>query len=265
ADAIGSRRNEFVISTKFGIRFDESAPGAIKPLICDSRPEAIRRSVEGSLKRLKTDRIDLYYQHRVDPKVEPEVVAEEMARLIAEGKILHWGVSEAQLDYIRRADKVCHVEAVQDRYSMMARQNGDLFADLEKLGTGFVAFSPLANGFLSGAYGADAKFDKEHDFRASLSQFQPDAVRKNAELLGYLEDLGARHHATRAQISLAWMLCKNGSLVPIPGTTKVSRLEENAGAAEISLSASEVAEIDSKLSQIPMSEVFNGVKSGSGH
>ncbi|MDD7022315.1 MAG: aldo/keto reductase [Aeromonadales bacterium] len=247
------------------IRFDEKAPGATKPLVCDSRPEAIRRSVEGSLERLKTDHIDLCYQHRVDPKVEPEVVAEEMSKLIAEGKILHWGVSEAPLDYIGRADKVCHVAAVQSRYSMMARQNGEMFDELNRLGIGFVAFSPLANGFLSGIYSENSKFDKSNDFRASLAQFQPEAVRKNQELMLWLGDLAQEHHATRAQISLAWMLCKNPSLVPIPGTTKIKRLEENAGAAEIELSTDEVAQIDKRLSEIPMSEVFNVVKSGSGH
>lgn len=247
------------------IRFDEKAPGATKPLVCDSRPEAIRRSVEGSLERLKTDHIDLCYQHRVDPKVEPEVVAEEMSKLIAEGKILHWGVSEAPLDYIGHADKVCHVAAVQSRYSMMARQNGEMFDELNRLGIGFVAFSPLANGFFSGIYGENSKFDKSNDFRASLAQFQPEAVRKNQELMLWLEDLAQEHHATRAQISLAWMLCKNPSLVPIPRTTQIKRLEENAGTAEIELSTDEVAQIDKRLSEIPMSEVFNVVKSGSGH
>lgn len=238
---------------------------AINPLVCDSRPEAIRRSVEGSLERLKTDHIDLCYQRHVDLKVEPEVVAEKMLKLIAEGKILHWGVSEAPLDYIGRADEVCHVAAVQSRYSMMARQNGEMFDERNRLVIGFVAFLPLANGFLSGIYGENPKFDKSNDFRASLAQFQPEAVRKNQELMLWLEDLAQEHHAARAQISLAWMLCKNPSLVPIPGTTKIKRLEENAGAAEIELSTDDVAQIDKRLSEFPMSEVFNGVKSGSGH
>jgi aryl-alcohol dehydrogenase-like predicted oxidoreductase len=263
--APGSRRGEAVISTKFGIRFDESAPTAVKPVLCDSRPETIRRSLEGSLRRLGTEHIDLYYQHGIDPQAAPEEVAETMSKLIAEGKILHWGVSQAPLDCIRRADKVCRIEAVQSRYSIMSRRSGEMFPELEKLGTGFVAFSPLANGFLSGACGANEKFDGRTDCRASMAQFKPDAVKKNSELLGCLEDLASAHHATKAQIALSWMLCRNPHLVPIPGTTKKGRLEENAGAADAELSSSEVAEIDRRLSEIPMSGVFEGVKTGSGH
>ena len=139
------------------------------PLIPDSRPESIRRAVEGSLRRLRTDHIDLYFQHRIDPRVEPETVAEVIADLIREGKITHWGISEANEDYLRRAHAVCPVTAVQNRYSMMARQYEPLFPVLEELGVGLVAFSPMANGFLTGSYGKDSRFDPKTDYRAGMS------------------------------------------------------------------------------------------------
>lgn len=164
-------RDRVVIVTKFGISFDRPEAGGTHAVIPDSRPATIRCSVEESLHRLHTDRIDLYYQHRIDPKVAPEEVAGVMADLIREGKILHWGISEATEEYLRRAHKICPVTAVQNRYSMMARQHEELFPVLEELGIGFVAFSPLANGLLTDCYTADTTFDPATDYRASMPQF----------------------------------------------------------------------------------------------
>ena len=257
-EALKDVRNSVQIVTKFGIRFDETSTAVNKPLIPDSRPETIRSSVEGSLRRLQTDHIDLYFQHRMDPRVEPEAVARVMADLIREGKITHWGISEATEDYLRRAHAVCPVTAVQNRYSMMARQHEALFPVLEELHIGFVAFSPMANGLLTGAYGKDSRFDPRLDYRSAMPQFTPGAAEENRALLELLRDLAERKHATPAQISLAWMLCKKPYIVPIPGSRKVERMRENAGAADVALSAAEVAQIDQMLDTIPMSAVFGG-------
>lgn len=201
---------------------------------------------------------DRDYLHRIDPRVPVEEVAETMAQLIAEGKIAHWGLSEADADSIRRAHKVCPLTAVQNRYSMMARWYGELFPLLEELGIGFVAFSPLANGVLTGAYGADANFQAGTDYRAAMPQFSAAAHERNRALFQLLESLAQQHGATMGQISLAWMLCKKPFIVPIPGTRKRSRLAENAGAAAIKLMPSEVQSIDEALEAMPMSEVFGG-------
>lgn len=257
-EALAEIRDKVQIVSKFGIRFDESSPEVNKPLIPDARPEVIRASVEGSLKRLGTDHIDLYFQHRMDPDVAPEVVAGVMADLIREGKILHWGVSEANEDYLRRAHAVCPVAAVENRYSMMARQYEALFLVLEELHIGFVAFSPMANGLLTGAYGKDARFDPKLDYRSSMPQFTEEAAEQNRQLLQMLADLAAQKNATPAQISLAWMLCKKPWIVPIPGTRRPERMRENAGAADIQLTADEVAALDRALDTIPMSAVFGG-------
>ena len=259
-EALADVRNSVQIVTKFGIRFDETSTAVNKPLIPDSRPETIRASVEGSLRRLQTDHIDLYFQHRMDPGVEPEAVAQVMADLIREGKITHWGISEATEDYLRRAHRVCLVTAVQNRYSMMARQHEALFPVLEELNVGFVAFSPMANGLLTACYGKDDKFDPKLDYRSAMPQFTPEAAEENRELLGLLRDLAEQKGATPAQISLAWMLCKKPYIVPIPGSRKVERMRENAGAADATLSAAEVAQIDHILETIPMSAVFGGTK-----
>ena len=256
--ALADVRDKVQIVSKFGIRFDKSSPEVNKPVIPDARPAVIRASVGGSLKRLGTDHIDLYFQHRIDPDMEPEVVAEVMADLIREGKILHWGISEANEDYLRRAHAVCPVTAVENRYSMMARQYETLFPVLEELHIGLVAFSPMANGLLSGAYGKDAKFDSQLDYRSNMPQFTEQAAEQNRQLLQLLADLAAQKKATPAQISLAWMLCKKPWIVPIPGTRKPERMRENAGAADISLTADEVAALDNALDTIPMSEVFGG-------
>ena len=259
-EALAPVRDKVVIATKFGLRFDFDSGKVPLPLIPDSRPETIRRSVEGSLRRLRTDHIDLYFQHRIDPTVEPETVAGVMADLIREGKILHWGISEANEDYLRRAHAVCPVAAVENRYSMMARQYEALFPVLEELGVGLVAFSPIANGFLSGAYGRDAKFDAKYDYRSNMPQFTPEAADQNRELLALLRRIAEEKNATPAQISLAWMLCKKPWIVPIPGTRKLERLKENAGAADVLLTADEVAALDKTLDTIPMSAVFGGTK-----
>ena len=257
-EALKDVRDRVQIVTKFGIRFDETSTAVNKPLIPDSRPETIRASVEGSLRRLGTDHIDLYFQHRVDPKLEPEAVAQVMADLIKESKITHWGISEAAEDYLRRAHAVCPVTAVQNRYSMMARQHEALFPVLEELNVGFVAFSPMANGLLTACYGKDDKFDPKLDYRSAMPQFTPEAAEENRELLGLLRDLAEQKGATPAQISLSWMLCKKPYIVPIPGSRKVERMAENAGAAEVALSAVEVKALDKILDTIPMSAVFGG-------
>ena len=258
--ALKPYRDKIVLATKFGIHFDMSSTATNKPLVPDSRPEVIRASVEASLKRLGTDHIDLYYQHRLDPKIPIEEVAGVMADLIREGKITHWGLSEATEDTIRRAHAVCPVTAIQNRYSMMARWYESLFPVLEELHIGYVAFSPLANGFLSGKYDKSSRFDAGTDYRSVMPQFQPENIDRNHDLLTLLQKLAEQNNATPAQISLAWMLCKKPYLVPIPGTRRLSRLLENAGAADVTLSAEEVAAIDKALDGMAMSEVFGGSK-----
>ena len=258
--ALKPYRDKIVLATKFGIHFDMSSTATNKPLVPDSRPEVIRASVEASLKRLGTDHIDLYYQHRLDPKIPIEEVAGVMADLIREGKITNWGLSEATEDTIRRAHAVCPVTAIQNRYSMMARWYESLFPVLEELHIGYVAFSPLANGFLSGKYDKSSRFDAGTDYRSVMPQFQPENIDRNHDLLTLLQKLAEQNNATPAQISLAWMLCKKPYLVPIPGTRRLSRLLENAGAADVTLSAEEVAAIDKALDGMAMSEVFGGSK-----
>lgn len=257
-EALRPYRDHIVLATKFGLAFD--APEAAGPhaLIPDARPEIIRRSVEGSLRRLRTDHIDLYYQHRIDPSVEPETVAEVMADFIHEGKILHWGISEATEGYLRRAHRVCPVTAIQNRFSMMARWHESLLPVCEELGIGFVAYSPLANGLLTNCYAADTKFDPATDFRASMPQYRPESFEKNRTLFSLLEQLADEHHATASQVSLAWMMNKRPPIVPIPGTRHLCRLKENIGAADIYLTDEEVKAIDTALDNMEMSEVFGG-------
>ena len=256
--ALKPYRDKIVLVTKFGIHFDMSSPAVNKPLVPDSRPEVIRTSVEAPLKRLNTDHIDLYYQHRLDPKVPIEEVARVMADLIREGKITHWGLSEANAETIRRAHAVCPVTAIQNRYSMMARWYEELFPMLEELHIGYVAFSPLANGFLSGRYDKNTRFEAGTDYRSVMPQFQPEGIDQNRALLDLLNKLAGEKNATPAQISLAWMLCKKPYIVPIPGTRKAARLQENAGAADVCLSAAEVQAIDTALGGMEMSQAFGG-------
>lgn len=256
--ALRSCRDKVVIATKFGIHFDMESPEVNKPLVPDSRPSVIRASVEASLKRLGTDYIDLYYQHRPDPEILIEEVAGVMTELIKEGKITHWGLSEADEDTIRRAHKVCPVTAIQNRYSMMARWYEELFPVLEELGIGYVAFSPLANGFLTDRYDKNSQFDRTYDYRSVMPQFQAEAMEKNEELLTLIREMAGENNATPAQISMAWMLCKKPYIVPIPGTRKISRMEENAKAADILLTEEQVSTLDQALDAMNMSEVFGG-------
>lgn len=257
-EALRPFRDRIVLATKCGISFERpDAPGT-HAVIPDSRPSTIRHAVEGSLRRLRTDRIDLYYQHRIDPKVAPEEVADTMAGLIREGKILHWGISEATEEYLRRAHAVCPVAAVQNRYSMMARRHEALFPALEELGVGLVAFSPLANGLLTECYTADTRFDARTDYRASMPQFQAESFERNGALFALIDGLAEEHHATPSQIALAWMMCKRPWIVPIPGTRRLCRLKENAGAADVVMTCGEVEAIDRALATMEMSEVFGG-------
>lgn len=256
--ALKPYRNHVVLATKFGIHFDMDAEEVNKPLIPDSRPETIRKSVETSLKRLQTDHIDLYYQHRPDPQIPVEEVAGVMSELIAEGKITHWGLSEADEDMICRAHRICPVTAIQNRYSMMARWHTKLFPILEELNIGFVAFSPLANGFLSARYNKDSVFETGTDYRSVMPQFTEEGMKKNGTLLALLHQIAEEKQATPAQISLAWMMTKRPYIVPIPGTRRTDRLYENAGAAEVVLQPEEMASIDGALNHMEMSEVFGG-------
>lgn len=257
-EALKPFRNQLVLASKCGIRFDESSPEVNKPLIPDGRPESIKKSIDGSLSRLQTDHLDLYYIHRIDRSVPIEETAGAMQELMDAGKITHWGISEADEETLRRAHGVCPVTAVQNRYSMMYRDYEALFPVLQELNIGFVAFSPLANGFLTARYNKDSKFEKGTDYRSVMPQFTPEAMEKNREMIAYLMDLADRKNATPAQISLAWMLAKEPWIVPIPGTRKYSRLIENAQAAEVKLEEQEVKELDRMLDTVPMSEVFGG-------
>ena len=259
-EALTDVRGKVIIATKFGIKFDMNSPEVNKPLIPDSRPETIRKSADASLKRLGTDHIDLYYQHRADPDVPIEEVAGVMSELIKAGKITHWGLSESDEEQLRRAHKVCPVTAIQNRYSMMARWHEKLFPVLEELNIGFVAFSPLANGFLSGRYGKGTQFDGVLDYRSAMPQFTDKGVEQNSALLSLLNKIASDKNATPSQISLAWMMCKKPYIVPIPGTRKTERSKENAAASDIVLTSNEIAEIDSALDNMEMSPVFGGSK-----
>ena len=251
-------RDNVVIATKFGIGFDTESKTVNKSLIPNSKPEVIRKSVENSLRRLGPDHIDLYYQHRYDPNVPIEEVAGVMADLIKEGKITHWGLSETNEELIRKANAVCPITAIQNRYSMMARHYENLMPVLEELNIGFVAFSPLANGLLTGKYNPSSTFDSVSDYRSNMPQFKAENYDKNKDLFNLLNNLAKDKNATPTQISLAWMLCKKPYIVPIPGTRKIERLIENLGSADIDLSKEEVSNIDNALNNMKMSEVFGG-------
>jgi len=245
-EALRDVRDHVVIATKFGVQ--HSASG----LLMDSRPETIRKAVDGSLKRLGVDCIDLYYQHRIDPKVEPETVAEVMKELIATGKIRAWGISEATEDYLRSAHAVCPVSAIQNRYSMLARGHEKIFPVLEELGIAYVAFSPLGNGFLTGQYAASSTFDSVLDYRAHMPQYTEDGFKAAEKLMKLLEEMAARKEATSGQISLAWMLGKKPYIIPIPGSRKESRIQENLGAKDVLLSDAEMTAIDTLLERMEM-------------
>ena len=243
-EALKDVRNKVVIATKFGVRHSPEG------LLMDSKPETIRKSVEGSLKRLGVDTIDLYYQHRIDPKVEPEEVAETMKTLMKEGKIRAWGISETTEDYLRRAHAVCPVSAVQNRYSMLAREHEKLFPILEELGITLVAFSPLGNGFLTGKYTASSTFDTGLDYRSHMPQYTEEGFAAAEELLSELKNMSEERGATASQISLAWMMCRKPYIIPIPGSRKEERIRENLGAKDISLSEDEIQKIDNLLDRM---------------
>jgi aryl-alcohol dehydrogenase-like predicted oxidoreductase len=243
-EALQPFRDRVVIATKFGFRGGHADGGL------DSRPERIREVAEESLQRLKTDRIDLFYQHRVDPAVPIEDVAGAVKELIGSGKVKHFGLSEAGTDTIRRAHAVQPVTAVQSEYSMWWREpDQKILPTLEKLGIGFVAFSPLGKGFLTGAIDANTKFDKT-DFRNTVPRFSPEARKANEALVELVRDIAARKNATPAQIALAWLLLRKPWIVPIPGTTKLHRLEENIGAASVALTREDLRSIEQALSKI---------------
>lgn len=250
--ALKGVRDKVVIATKMGVHHNEDLS-----LRLDSRPETIRSSVETSLKRLGTDYIDLYYQHRIDPNVEPETVAETMAQLIKEGKIRYWGISETAEEYLRRANAVCPVTAIENRYSMMARWHEKIFPVCEELNVAYVAFSPMANGFLTGKYTPDTKFEGKQDYRAGMPQYTEERYEKAKALLAFLTELAAKKNATMGQLSLAWMINKKPYIVPIPGSRKMNRLEENFKAGDVVLTPEEVQEIDDKLSTVQF-DVFGG-------
>ncbi|HDS6853751.1 TPA: aldo/keto reductase [Enterobacter cancerogenus] len=243
-EALAPFRNRVVIATKFG--FDCERPGQA----LNSRPEHIRAAVEGSLARLKTDYIDLYYQHRVDPDVPMEDVAGTVADLIAEGKVKHFGLSEAGVDSIRRAHAVCPVTALQSEYSLWWRQpEQQLLPLLEELNIGFVPFSPLGKGFLTGAIDASTTFDSS-DFRNVVPRFSEASRQANQKLVEVVKSMAAEQGVTPAQIALAWLLAKAPWIVPIPGTTRLHRLEENLAAVNVTLSQKDLANIHHALADI---------------
>jgi len=243
-EALGPMRDRVVIATKFGFKNARANEGV------DSRPGHIREVAEASLKRLKTDRIDLLYQHRVDPDVPIEDVAGTVKELIAQGKVKHFGMSEAGVQSIRRAHAVQPVTALQSEYSLWWREPEDeVLAVVEELGIGFVPFSPLGRGFLTGAIGTDTKFDK-NDFRNSLPRFSEENRKANQALVDLLGEIARRKKATPAQIALAWLLAQKPWIVPIPGTTKLHRLEENIAATEVELTGEDLRSIEGALAKI---------------
>ena len=247
--ALSPIKDKVVIATKFGFRSDPSNGGAWTAL--DSRPEHIREVAEASLKRLNVDTIDLFYQHRVDPDVPIEEVAATVGDLIAEGKVRHFGLSEAGASTIRRAHAVCPVTALQSEYSLWYRKpEEEILPLLEELGIGFVPFSPLGQGFLTGALKANSTFNEGFDFRQFFPRFSPEALKANQRFVEKLQTMAEEKNVTPAQIALAWLLAQKPWIVPIPGTTKLSRLEENIGATDIVLDAGDLLEIDYAASKI---------------
>ena len=244
-EALAPMRDQVVIATKFGFKFDgEKQSGT------DSRPEHIKDVAEASLKRLRTDHIDLFYQHRVDPAVAIEEVAGAVKDLIQEGKVKHFGLSEAGVQTIRRAHAVQPVTALQSEYSLWWRKpEEEVIPTLEELGIGFVPFSPLGKGFLTGKIDESTTFDKS-DFRNIVPRFSPEARKANQALVDLLKSIGEGKNATPAQLALAWLLAQKPWIVPIPGTTKLSRLDENIGSASLELTADDLREIDNAAAEI---------------
>lgn len=236
-------RDQVVIASKGGLYWNNDHTQSIP----DARPEILRQSLEGSLKHLNVDSIDLYYQHQQDPNVEPEIVADLMGQFIKEGKIKHWGISNASADYIERANAVTPVTAVQARYSMMARKTEDLLPLLDKLNIGLVAYSPMANGFLSGNIKSNSQYDQQSDFRSRMPQYSTEGIAKAQKLTNLIQEIADKNSASPAQVSLAWLLNQKPWIVPIPGSSKTERIVENASAANITLSETELQQIRTLL------------------
>jgi aryl-alcohol dehydrogenase-like predicted oxidoreductase len=258
-EALQPIRDQVLIATKFGFRIDEN-----KQIVgLDSRPGHIREVVEASLKRLRTDRIDLLYQHRVDPAVPIEDVAGTVKDLIAEGKVKHFGLSEAGIENIRRAHAVQPVAAIQNHYSLWQREpEQGALALCEELGIGFVAWGPLGQGFLTGKITRDMKFDDPADLRSTFPRFTKESLEANFAVVDFLKDLAARKNATPAQIALAWLLSRKPFIVPIPGGTKMEHLDDNLPAAGLLLGDSDIREIDDAFAKIdiegaPLSEALD--------
>jgi aryl-alcohol dehydrogenase-like predicted oxidoreductase len=246
-EALAPFRKQVVIATKFGFKID---PNTGKQAGLDSRPEHIKEVAEASLKRLKTDVIDLFYQHRVDPEVPIEDVAGAVKELIEQGKVKHFGLSEAGVQTIRRAHEVLPVTALQSEYSLWFREpEKEVIPTLEELGIGFVPFSPLGKGFLTGKINEDTKFDST-DFRNIVPRFTPAARKANQAVVDLLGKLAEQKKATPAQVALAWLLAEKPWIVPIPGTTKVARLEENIGAVSVKLTPEDLRQIEGAVSKI---------------
>ena len=246
-DALAPFRQQVVIATKFGFKLD---PATGKQAGLDSRPAHIKEVAEASLKRLKTDHIDLFYQHRVDPDVPIQEVAGAVRDLIKEGKVKHFGLSEAGVQVIRRAHAVQPVAALQSEYSLWWREpEEEIMPVLEELGIGFVPFSPLGKGYLTGKIDENTSFDST-DFRNTVPRFSPEARKANQAVVDLLNDIARQKNATPAQVALAWLLAQKPWIVPIPGTTKLHRLEENVGAASVQLSEANLRDIERAASQI---------------
>lgn len=246
-EALAPLRDQVVIATKFGFDID---PNTGKQRGINSQPNHIREVVESSLRRLRTDHIDLLYQHRVDPAVPIEEVAGTVKDLIQQGKVRYFGLSEASAQTIRRAHAIQPVAALQSEYSLWWREpETTVFPTLEELGIGFVPYSPLGRGFLAGSVGANTRFDSG-DFRNSLPRFAPEALKSNQALVDRIGEIATRHHVTRAQIALAWVLAQKPWIVPIPGTTKLHRLEENIAAVALHFGANDLREINDLVSTV---------------
>ena len=252
-EALKPYRNDVVIATKFGFSLEDDLKDALgRPIGICGRPDYIRRAVEHSLKRLKTDRIDLYYQHRVDPTVDIEETAGEISRLMEEGKILNWGISEVSVESVRRAHKVCPLTAVQSEYSMWYRNVEDeLLPVLEELGIGFVPFSPLGKAVLTGRIKKDTKFEKD-DFRSQIPRFNEENLQTNIKLVDYVENLAKEKNITPAQVALGWLLAQKPWIVPIPGSKKISRIEENIGSMDVVFTEDELKKIREDISHIQL-------------
>lgn len=241
-------RDKLVLATKYGVAFSEHG------MLLDSSPAAIRKAIEGSLRRLQTDYIDLYYQHRVDPKVEPEVVADTMAQLKKEGKIRAWGISCVEEDYLRRAHAVCPVSAVQNVYSVIDRATEKLFPVFEELGITLVAFTPLAKGFLSGRYAERPTFDHPEDNRSGRFQFSEEGFQYYQQALNLIRGIAEEKGATMAQVCLGWMIRKKPWIVPIPGTRSVERMKENLASADVALTAEDINKMDEALNKMKLAD-----------